>query len=396
MSLDHKESANSTWDAPTRRIFAVVLGAAVLGTILLTRYIWLELLLATALVFFLSPLIVKLQESLRFPRGLAILCAYLLALVLFIIILFFIPAFFASFIQLGEGITIAIESAIDWLLQALESAETITILGIEIDLSAATEPLEAVLSSLETAVSERSVGDLLRAMGGVFSNFGRTTVTLLTALIAIAWTLFLAYIYALYISADDGKMRQSFINTIPPVYRQELTTLGERIRFVWRTYVHGQLMVMLAVGTLVTVVAWLLGLASPLALGVIAGLLEIVPYFGPVLATIPAVISALVYGSSRFDINNAAFAVIVIIAYVLIQQVEDLYLTPRIHGKSSKLPPLVVMISIMVAAHLAGLIGAIVVIPIVATGREIFSYLYAKIQKLDPYPELNTERTQSE
>jgi predicted PurR-regulated permease PerM len=243
-------------------------------------------------------------------------------------------------------------------------------------------------------MSERSAGDLLRALGGAFSNIGRTTVSLLGALIAFGWTLFLAYIYAIYISADDGKMRQSLIYTIPPAYQPELTTLGSRIRFVWRTYVHGQLMVMLAVGVLVTVVAWLLGLASPLALGVIAGLLEIVPYFGPVLATIPAAISALVYGSSRFDINNAAFAIIVIIAYVLIQQVEDLYLTPRIHGKSSKLPPLVVMISIIVAAHLAGLIGAIVAVPIVTTGREIFNYLYAKIQKKDPYPELMTEKMQ--
>ena len=228
----------------------------------------------------------------------------------------------------------------------------------------------------------------------MLSGFGSITVTLLSALIAIGWTLFLAYIYAVYISADDGKMRQSFVNAIPPAYQPELTTLGGRIRLVWRTYIHGQLLVMLAVGVLLTIVAWLLGLASPLALGVIAGLLEIIPYFGPVLATIPAVISALVYGSSRFNISNAAFAVVVIIAYVLIQQVEDPYLTPRIHGKSSRLPPLVVMISIIVAAYLAGLIGAIVAVPIVATGREIFNYLFAKIQKLDPYPELNLEQSQ--
>ena len=146
MSLDTEESANTTWDAPTRRIAAVVLGAAVLGTLLLTHYIWMELLLAVALVFFLSPLIIRLQERLRFPRGLAILSAYLLALVLFIIVLFLIPAFFASFVQLGEGIAIAIESAIAWLLEALDGAE-----------GTVTEPLEAVLSSLDTAVkvSER-------------------------------------------------------------------------------------------------------------------------------------------------------------------------------------------------------------------------------------------------
>ena len=147
MQSDTEEFKNTTWDDPTRRIVAVVLGAAVLGTLLLTHYIWMELLLAAALVFFLSPLILKLQERLRFPQWLAILSAYLLALVLFIVILFFIPAFFSSFVQLGEAIAIAIESAIDWLLQAVGSAESITILGVEIDLSGATEPLEAVYTA---------------------------------------------------------------------------------------------------------------------------------------------------------------------------------------------------------------------------------------------------------
>jgi predicted PurR-regulated permease PerM len=322
MKLDTKESANTTWNAPTRRIVAVILGLAVLGTLLLTHYIWLELLLAVVLVFFLSPLISWLKKRLRFP-------------------------------------------------------------------------LEAVLANLEKAINERSTGELLTALGGIFWGLGRSTANLLAALIAIGWTHFLVYIYAIYISADNGKMRQGIVGIIPEAYQPEITILGERIRLVWRTYVHGQIVVMLAVGVIVTIVAWLLGLASPLALGVIAGLLEIVPYFGPVLATIPAIISALVYGSSRLDLNNAAFAVIVIIAYLLIQQVEDLYLTPRIHGKSSKLLPLVVMISIIVAAYLAGIVGAIIAIPNVAMGREIFNYLYAKIQKKDPYHESVAQQSPS-
>ena len=373
-----KEQLNTTWDTPTRRLFAIILGIAVLGTILLTHYIWLELLLAVALVLLVSPLISLLERRLRFPHWLAILAAYLLAVVVFVLMLLLIPAFFASFLQLGVGLTAAFESVLEWLLQALEGKESIVILGVKIDLTGVMDPFEAIVAGLSKALSERSSEELVKAFGGLLAAFGKTTVSLLSIIISIGWTIFLIFIYSVYITADDGKMRQGFAQTIPAPYRPELTTLMTRIGLVWRMYVRGQLLVMLAVGVLTTFVAWLVGLSAPLALGVIAGLLEIIPYFGPILATIPAVILAIFYGSSRFDVNNAVFTVIVIIVYILIQQVEDLYLTPKIHSKSSKIPPLVVMVSIIVAVYVAGILGAIIAIPIVATGRELFNYVYAR------------------
>lgn len=388
---ENDEQTNTTWDAPTRRFFAFLLGFAALGTLLLTHYVWLELLLALALVLLVSPLIRFLQNRFRFPRGLAILTAYLVAVILFILLLLLIPAFFASFLQLGAGLTAAVESILDWLLQLLEGKESVTILGVEIDLTGVTDPLEAIVASLSEALAERSSEELVKAFGGLLAALGKTTISLLGIVISFGWAIFLVFIYSIYITADDGKMSQSFIQSIPAPYRREITTLMFRIGLVWRTYVRGQLLVMFLVGLLTTVVAWLLGLSAPLALGVIAGLLEIVPYFGPILATIPAVILAIFYGSSRFDMNNALFTVIVIVAYILIQQVEDLYLTPKVHGKTSKLPPLVVMVSIITAVHLAGIWGAIIAIPIVTTGREIFNYVYAKVQQLDPYPELIAE-----
>lgn len=136
---------------------------------------------------------------------------------------------------------------------------------------------------------------------------------------------------------------------------------------------------MLAIGIIVTIAAWLLGLQNALALGLIAGLLEIIPTLGPILATIPAVITALFQGSYRFDIDNLLLAVIVIIVYLLIQKLEDTVLTPTIQGRAVELPPLVVILSVLVGVHYWGLIGGIIAIPVVASARELLYFLDTKI-----------------
>jgi predicted PurR-regulated permease PerM len=134
------------------------------------------------------------------------------------------------------------------------------------------------------------------------------------------------------------------------------------------------------------VVVWLIGVPGALFLAVIAGLLEVIPTFGPIIATIPAVIIALIQGSTRFtDMNHVLFAVIVIIAYTLIQQLESNIVAPKVMGNSVKLPPLVVLVSITAGFQVAGVLGAILAVPVVANLKTILSYLWAKVHGRDPW-----------
>jgi predicted PurR-regulated permease PerM len=380
-------TVSTTWNDSTIRIVAVALGIAILAVIVVTHYVWGYLLVAAALAYLLTPFIALLQQRLRFPRGLAILAAYVLAIILFILGLLLLPAILASFVELGAGLAAALNDIAVGLTQILEGLQTIAILDIGIDLSPIIEPLLLFLESLSLA-SLLSIGkEIVQAFGSFLGFAGQAVISLVDIAISFGIAVVVTLTYSVYMSVDGGRMHRSLVNTIPPAYRDEITMLGQRIGLVWRTYIRGQLGVMLAVGVVTTCVAWLLGLPAPLALGIIAGLLEIIPYFGPFLAAIPAVILALFVGSTRFDISNLAFAVIVGIAYLLIQQLEDLVLTPRIQGKASEMPPLVIMISIVVAFEIAGIFGAIIAIPVAATGREIFNFLSAKLQKQAPYPE---------
>lgn len=145
---------------------------------------------------------------------------------------------------------------------------------------------------------------------------------------------------------------------------------------------------MVVVGVIVWIGNLILGTPQALFLGVLAGLLEVIPSLGPILATIPAVILALMFGSGHIPVENWAFALIVIAFYVLVQAIENQLLVPYILGDAVDLPPLIVIIGVVIGGSAFGLLGVFLATPVISTGREIFMYLYDKILEPPPEPEI--------
>jgi predicted PurR-regulated permease PerM len=142
---------------------------------------------------------------------------------------------------------------------------------------------------------------------------------------------------------------------------------------------------MVFIGFMVWIGNLLLGTRQALLLGIIAGLMELIPNIGPIIATIPAVILALIFGSSHFDISNTVFALVVVIFYVLIQILENQVVVPKILGDAVDLPPLVVIIGVTIGGATIGILGVFLATPVISTGKAVFMYLYNKI--LEPPPE---------
>ena len=129
-----------------------------------------------------------------------------------------------------------------------------------------------------------------------------------------------------------------------------------------------------------------------MVLGIIAGFCEVVPNIGPILATIPAFVSALIFGSRWIPLNNVAVAVIAVIVAVIIQQTENIFLVPHIMGNALELHPVVVLIGIMALSSRMGLLGAVFAAPLIALSREVLYFIIMKIKRDDPYPEIYEER----
>jgi predicted PurR-regulated permease PerM len=142
----------------------------------------------------------------------------------------------------------------------------------------------------------------------------------------------------------------------------------------------------------VFVAATVLGVPNPLVLGLIAGVLEFVPNLGPLLALVPAALLALVSQSNTLPfLEGPTFALVVIIVWTLIQNVESLIIVPRVMGGSLNLHPVVVIVGVLAGASFAGALGVILAAPAIASVRLLLHYIYGKVTDQQVFPAVPAE-----
>ncbi len=140
------------------------------------------------------------------------------------------------------------------------------------------------------------------------------------------------------------------------------------------------------------VITWipltLMGMANAGGLALLAGLMEFLPGFGPGLSGLIGTAIALFQGSTWMPVNNVTFAVIVLIIYMVIAQIETVYLIPRLVGGQVRLHPAVTFVAIISGTIVFGLLGVLLATPIVASARTLLSYIYRKLTDQEPFEEL--------
>ncbi len=156
---------------------------------------------------------------------------------------------------------------------------------------------------------------------------------------------------------------------------ETLGQLARQIGRLWVAYIKGQLVYSLIMGLLTWVVGAAIGLRYALPLGMLAGILETVPGIGAILAAIPAAAVALWQGSSVIPVENWVFALIVAGAYIVLQQLGEFLIKPRVFGHELHLHPLVVLAAIIIGALVANVVGAYLAVPLLVTVREIVRYV---------------------
>ena len=188
------------------------------------------------------------------------------------------------------------------------------------------------------------------------SNFSGSALNFLLSIFSNVFVVFTVLIVSLYMSLDWPNIKEKAIKLAPRKARKDTKTVFEEVEVSIGHWVKGQLTLMLVVGLLSTVGLLALGVPYALALGLISGLLELVPLVGPILSAVLAGIIG--FSSSSFK----GFAVIIL--FTLIQQLENNLLVPKIMQKVSGFSPLVVLIALLVGSELFGVVGAVLAIPL--------------------------------
>ncbi|MBI4675044.1 MAG: AI-2E family transporter [Chloroflexi bacterium] len=195
---------------------------------------------------------------------------------------------------------------------------------------------------------------------------------------------FLVLVISFYLLKDGDTFIRRIKDAVPEAYRVDFERIARELDKVWSGFLRGQVLLALIIGIVTTLALTILGVRSALLLGILAGILEVVPTIGPIIAMIPAVFIALFQGSTNWQIDPLIFALIVMLTYFGIQQLENHLIVPNVLGASVDLPPVVILIGTVVGAGLAGVLGIFLAAPIIATGRLVLRYVLTKL--FEPLP----------
>jgi len=182
-----------------------------------------------------------------------------------------------------------------------------------------------------------------------------------------------------YLLRDWGRLRDWLFKLIPEIYQPDFRLIYDEVKQIWQGYLRGNLALMLITGALFTL-AWLaIGLPGAFILGLITGVLTIIPDLGPAIAAALATVVALFEGSIYLDITNFWFAVLVIGIYMLLINIKGIWIRPRIFARSVHMHDGIVFIAIMAAVVLQGILGALVIVPVLASAGVLGRYIYHQL-----------------
>lgn len=352
---------SKNWNMPFRYTVAVILFIGFVAFLLYAREAVKMFIIAAFAAYLISPAVSLLMDRMKWTRAAAVNVVYFSALILLVgVPSALTPIFF-------DDITIVARDLLEL------STEFVVVLS---------EPVYfggMVFQFDELAEGLSHIGDV------VLKPLPEEALALLeTTSINILWFLIIVVTVHLLMS-HWPRMRDWLIGLAPAEYSDEMRELYNRLRKVWMAYLRGQIVLMVVVGIVFTIAWVIIGIPGALVLGMAAGFFTLIPDVGPFIAMVLAFGVALLEGSSWIPLSNAWVAGIVIVVYLVLINLKNFFLRPYIMGRSLHMNEALIFIAILTATILEGIMGALLVVPVMASTVVIFEYLRRRILGLPPF-----------
>ena len=373
------KSPNSSYSPPwsnTTKVIVVVM-ALIFLFLLIGRFQSLigMLVIAAILGYLLAPLISFIDQRTTLNRGIIIAIVYVTLAVA--LLAGFFALGLASYQQIAN-LTEALPGLIEDVGELFSSIVT------------RTEPLKLGPITINPTVIpwERITDQLLGMLDPILSQSTTIVSRFATSTVRTVFNVVFVFVLSLYLATDLPNMGNHIKSLArQPGYSQDAERLMPELSRVWRAYLRGQIIL----GLVIFIVVWLgltiLGVQNSLALGLLAGLLEFVPTVGPIVSAAVAILVALFQPTNYLGLDPWQYALLVLGLMIVIQQVENNLLVPRIVGGALDLHPILVIVGVFMAASLAGTPGAILAAPLVASLKVLGVYAWRKLFDLPPFPE---------
>ena len=349
------------WSLPFRYVTGLILFAAIIALLLYARDAVKALIIAAFVAYLISPAVNFFMERTKLSRTAAVNIVYFSSLILLVGVPSTLTPIFFDEIKIVAQDLLDLSNEISAIL-----IQPVRFGGMVFHFEQLGASLANVQNAVLTPIPEKALA------------------LLETTSVGVLW--FLVIIVAVHLFMSEWPhIRVRLLEMSPSSYHDDLRELYRRVRSVWMAYLRGQIVLMIIVGIVFTIAWVIMGIPGALVLGVIAGLFTLVPDVGPFVAVILTMAVALLEGSSWIPLSNFLVAGIVFIVYLVLINLKNFWLRPYIMGRSVHMNEALIFIAIMIATILEGIMGALLVVPVLASVVVILEYLRRRVLGLPPF-----------
>ena len=322
--------------------------------------------ISAALAFLADPLVDRLERlkiaKWHFSRTLAVVIVFvLMSAGLWVLLLIVLPLLRDQLEHLIEKAPAILEwiagTALPWV------QEKLGLTAFQFNTETITEALKAYWKEVSSA--------MVTVLGTV-SRSGQAVFGWIMNLVLIPVVTF-------YLLRDWDKLVEGVRTLLPRKIEPTVSRLSSEIEEVLGAFMRGQLMVMIALGAIYAAGLWLVGLDLAFIIGLLAGLLSIVPYLGTAIGVIAAVVAAL------FQFQDLFHTVMVLLVFAAGQSLESMVLTPRLVGDRVGLHPVTVMFAVLAGGQLFGFLGILLALPVASALNVLVRHMHQQYKSSSMY-----------
>lgn len=375
-----QQNYSPEWNRTTKTIVAIV--GLIIAVILLWRFQSLlqQVVIAAMIAYVLNPIVKIIDDRTPLKRSPTIILTYITILILII----------AAFTAIGVA---AYNQAVSLIAQL----PNLITQGINLLQESITNPEPWIsFGSFEFGIDDLNFDTVQDQLIGLVEPLIGRGGQLASSLAGLTFRLLGNFLFIFFVSiylANEIPELGNYVGRFaaPPGYRKDAERLLREFGRIWSAYLRGQIVLGIVIFIVVSVTLSALGVQNALALGALAGFLEFVPNLGPIISTVVAMGVAFFQPENYLGLTTTQFTIAVLVLMFLIQQIENNILVPRIVGDALDLHPLLVIIGVFMGGSVAGILGAVLAAPVLASLKLVTIYAWRKLFDLPPFPKPESE-----
>lgn len=373
MTSSGSTQRSPSWGSSTKLAVSLTVAVCAVALLYQFRSIIGPLLLAFILTYLLHPVVDLIYKHTRLSWRMAVNLVYLVLILL--LLSTFTATGFAGLQQL-QGLILVVNNFVNSLPQWIGqlSHQVYTFGPFRIDMG---------VLNLDLSILAQQALDILRPTLGKAGDILGTVAS--SAAGFLAWSLFI-WIISYFLLAESSKLSDVLPFSEFAGYNYDIQRLERELGRTWQAFLRGQVTIILIVMATSFTLMTFLGIRYALVIAILTGLARFIPYIGPIVTATVTALLAFFQGINYFGLSPIYYAVLVVGCAILLDQILDNLVSPRIFGQTLGVHPAAVLVVAIISANLIGFTGIVLAAPVLATLKLLGRYVTRKMLDMNPWP----------